>query len=83
MTRELTEDPMWRALSPDMRGKPLYQYLHINTRLSGWYSDDEKAKWWHAPHQQLDGESAIVEVLSGNGAHVIQILDRLDQGAFL
>lgn len=55
----------------------------IDAQLARLYTDDERALWWHRPHPQLGGESAIVALLSGRGGEVGQIVERLDSSAFI
>jgi len=51
--------------------------------LSRHYEDDERALWWHRPHPQLGGVSAIEALLAGRGDEVEQVVERLDSGAYL
>lgn len=79
----MADDPLFATLPAHMRAKPLWQMLHINQRLSDHYDEDELALWWHRGHPQLDGESAIVALLSDRFDEVLQIVNRLDSAVYL
>lgn len=72
-------------LPPHMKAKPLWQLQHINTRLAecGYEGHEELGAWWHGSHPQLDGETAINALLSDRFAEVLQIIERLESGAYL
>lgn len=52
-------------------------------RLSQYYWPDAIRLWLTEPHPQLDGERAIAVVAGGRTPEALNILDRLDHGAYL
>lgn len=79
----MADDPLFATLPAHMRAMPLWQLQHVNQRLSDVYTPDELALWWHRGHPQLDGESAIVALLSDRFDEVLRIVERLESGAYL
>lgn len=55
----------------------------ITERLRGYYNEDEIALWLHSPHPQLHGECPLYVIHDGRALEVEQILDRLDECAYL
>lgn len=56
---------------------------YLVARLHEYYTPDEVRTWLHAPHPQLAGERAIDLLHQNRLVEVLQVIDRLDSGAFL
>lgn len=70
--------------SPHPRTQLVLSDLHyIVNRLRDYYSREEIRVWLFARHPQLDGERAIDLINAGKSEVVLDILERLDAGAFL
>jgi transcriptional regulator with XRE-family HTH domain len=70
--------------SPHPRTQLMLSDLHyIVNRLLDYYSRDEIRVWLFARHPQLGGERAIDLINAGRSEEVLDILERLDAGAFL
>ncbi len=70
--------------SPHPRTQLVLSDLHyVVNRLRDYYSRDEIRVWLFARHPQLDGERAIDLINAGKSEIVLDILERLDAGAFL
>lgn len=70
--------------SPHPHTQLVLSDLHyIVNRLRDYYSRDEVRVWLFARHPQLGGERAIDLINAGRSEEVLDILERLDAGAFL
>ena len=56
---------------------------YVVERLSDYYTPDETRLWLHAPHPLLDQQRAIDVIYDGRTEDVLQIIERLDAGAYL
>ena len=71
-------------LSPHPRTQLVLSDLHyIVGRLSDYYTAKEVRLWLFARHPQLGGERAIDLINDARSEEVLDILERLDTGAFL
>ena len=71
-------------LSPHPRTQLVLSDLHyIVGRLRDYYSSKEIRIWLFARHPQLGGERAIDLINDGRSEEVLDILERLDTGAYL
>lgn len=71
-------------LSPHPRTQLVLSDLHyIVGRLCDYYSSKEIRLWLFARHPQLGGERAIDLINDGRSVEVLDILERLDTGAYL
>src|ERR1700735_2593672 len=76
----------WKAgaMKPHPRNELILSDLHyVVGRLQEYYSADEIRVWLYARHPQLGGQRAIDLILQGRSIEVLQVLERLDAGAFL
>ena len=70
--------------NPQPRTQLVLSDLHyIVKRLSEYYSAEEVRAWLYARHPQLNGERAIDVINDGRSEEVLQILERLDSGAYV
>jgi transcriptional regulator with XRE-family HTH domain len=70
--------------SPQPRTQLVLSDLHyIVNRLRDYYTKDEVRAWLFARHPQLGGERAIDLINEGKSEKVLDVLERLDSGAFL
>lgn len=70
--------------SPQPRTQLILSDLHyIVGRLREYYKSDEIRMWLYARHSQLGGERAIDLINEGRSEEVLQVLDRLDSGAYI
>ncbi len=70
--------------SPHPRTQLVLSDLHyIVNRLRDYYTREEIRTWLFARHPQLAGERAIDLINSGRSEEVLDVLERLDAGAFL
>ena len=70
--------------TPQPRTQLILLDLHyIVGRLREYYKSDEIRMWLYARHPQLGGERAIDIINEGRSEEVLQILDRLDSGAYI
>lgn len=56
---------------------------YVVGRLQEYYSGDEIRMWLYARHPQLDGARAIDLIHANRTDEILQILNRLDAGAYL
>ena len=71
-------------LSPHPRTQLVLSDLHyVVGRLRDYYSSNEIRIWLFARHPQLGGERAIDIINDGRSEEVLDILERLDSGAYL
>jgi uncharacterized protein (DUF2384 family) len=56
---------------------------YIVNRLRDYYERDEIRVWLFARHPQLGGKRAIDLINAGESEQVLDVLERLDAGAFL
>ena len=56
---------------------------YVVGRLQEYYSGDEIRTWLHARHPQLDGARAIDLIHANRTDEVLQVLNRLDEAAYL
>ena len=56
---------------------------YVVRRLGEFYEPDDIRQWLYARHPQLEGERAIDLIHTNRTGEVLQILDRLDAGAYL
>ena len=69
---------------PHARTQLVLSDLHyIVNRLRDFYSKDEVRVWLFARHPQLAGERAIDVINGGRSEEVLDVLERLDSGAYL
>ena len=70
--------------SPQPRTQLVLSDLHyVVNRLRDYYSRDEIRVWLFARHPQLGGQRAIDLINEGKSEAVLDVLERLDAGAFL
>jgi uncharacterized protein (DUF2384 family) len=70
--------------SPQPRTQLVLSDLHyVVNRLRDYYTRDEVRVWLFARHPQLGGERAIDLINEGKSEDVLDVLERLDSGAFL
>lgn len=70
--------------SPQPKTQLVLSDLHyIVGRLQDYYTADEIRTWLFARHPQLGGERAIDLINEGRSEEVLNILERLDSGAYL
>ncbi|MEQ1954282.1 antitoxin Xre/MbcA/ParS toxin-binding domain-containing protein [Mesorhizobium yinganensis] len=76
----------WRsgAAKPQPSNELRISDLHyVVGRLQEYYSADEIRTWLYARHPQLDGARAIDLIHADRADEVLQVLNRLDAGAYL
>ncbi len=76
----------WRsgAAKPQPGNELRLADLHyVIGRLQEYYGADEIRIWLHARHPQLDGARAIDLIHASRTDEVLQVLNRLDVGAYL
>jgi uncharacterized protein (DUF2384 family) len=76
----------WKAgtMKPHPRNELILSDLHyIVGRLQEYYTAEEVRIWLYARHPQLDGQRAIDLIHEGRSIEVLQVLERLDSGAYL
>lgn len=76
----------WKAgsIKPHPRNELILSDLHyIVGRLQEYYTADDIRTWLYARHPQLEGKRAIDLINQGKSIEVLQILDRLEAGAYL
>lgn len=70
--------------SPQPRTALVLSDLHyIVRRLGDYYASKEIRMWLFARHPQLGGERAIDLINEGQSEKVLDVLERLDSGAYL
>lgn len=76
----------WRqgSVTPHSRTQIILSDLHyIVGRLEEYYTPEETREWLYARHPQLEGKRAIDVICHNRAEDVVNILDRLDAGAYL
>jgi uncharacterized protein (DUF2384 family) len=72
------------AMKPHPRNELILSDLYyVVGRLQEYYSADEIRTWLYARHPQLEGQRAIDLIHQGKSIEVLQVLNRLDSGAYL
>ena len=56
---------------------------YVVERLSDFYSPQETRLWLHTSHPLLQGERAVDLIYAGRCEQVLEVIDRLDAGAYL
>jgi uncharacterized protein (DUF2384 family) len=56
---------------------------YVVGRLQEYYSGDEIRTWLYARHPQLDGARAIDLIHANRADEILQVLNRMDAGAYL
>ena len=56
---------------------------HVVERLSDFYSPQETRLWLHTSHPLLQGERAVDLIHAGRCEQVLEVIDRLEAGAYL
>lgn len=56
---------------------------YVIDRLDEYYTPEEIRLWLYAPHPQLEGRRAIDVIHEGGLVRILEIIDRLDQAAYL
>lgn len=70
--------------SPQPRTQLILSDLHyVVNRLRDYYARDEVRVWLFARHPQLGGERAIDLINRGKSEAVLEVIERLDSGAYL
>lgn len=70
--------------SPQPRTQLVLSDLHyVVNRLRDYYTRDEVRVWLFARHPQLGGERAIDLINQGKSEAVLEVIERLDSGAYL
>ncbi len=71
-------------LSPHPRTQLVLSDLHyIVGRLRDYYTSEEIRLWLFARHPQLGGERPIDVINDGRSEEILDVLERLDSGAYL
>jgi uncharacterized protein (DUF2384 family) len=76
----------WRsgAAKPQPGNELRISDLHyVVGRLQEYYAGDEIRTWLYARHPQLDGARAIDLIHANRTGEILQVLNRLDAGAYL
>ncbi len=56
---------------------------YVVERLSDFYSPQETRLWLHTSHPLLQGERAVDLIYAGRSEQVLEVIDRLEAGAYL
>ena len=56
---------------------------YVVERLSDFYSPQETRLWLHTSHPLLQGERAVDLIYAGSSEQVLEVIDRLEAGAYL
>ncbi len=76
----------WKSgtMKPHARNELVISDLnYVVGRLQEYYAPDEIRLWLYARHPQLEGRRAIDLIHDGRSVDVLDILNRMDAGAYL